>query len=294
MPCRHTDILLDVGTGTGDIAYTAMQQFPGVRAVGSDFTYEMMAAGVGKMPGLFLPFVQGDTFALPFADNTFDAVVSGFLIRNVVDRVAAFREMARVTKPGGRVACLETAPPTNALLEPALPALLLSHRAADRRHRCRRPPGLLLSAAQHGGVPAARGTGAADGTSGAAQRVLYRAHDGHRGHSHVGTEAQHASRAEWKRLICTANVPRCAATQALSGDAGQNRRLDMILQRGRGRSATTPSCIDASSVDGCGVGMYVQALLPYAQEVAGIDIEPEHLVIAARTVPDAQLEPGGV
>jgi demethylmenaquinone methyltransferase/2-methoxy-6-polyprenyl-1,4-benzoquinol methylase len=110
--------LLDIGTGTGDIAYTAMQQQPGVRAIGSDFTYEMMAAGVGKVAGLTLPFVQADTFALPFPDNTFDAVVSGFLVRNVVDRVAAFREMARVTKSGGRVACLEIAPPTNALLEP--------------------------------------------------------------------------------------------------------------------------------------------------------------------------------
>ncbi|MFN8465984.1 MAG: class I SAM-dependent methyltransferase [Caldilineaceae bacterium] len=110
--------LLDIGTGTGDIAYAAMQQQPGVQAIGSDFTYEMMAAGVGKVPGLVVPFVQSDTFALPFPDETFDAVVSGFLVRNVVDRVAAFREMARVTRPGGRVACLEIAPPTNALLEP--------------------------------------------------------------------------------------------------------------------------------------------------------------------------------
>lgn len=110
--------LLDIGTGTGDIAYVAIQRSPGVQAIGSDFTYEMMAAGVGKVPGLVVPFVQGDTFALPFPDETFDAVVSGFLVRNVVDRVAAFREMARVTKAGGRVACLEIAPPTNALLEP--------------------------------------------------------------------------------------------------------------------------------------------------------------------------------
>jgi demethylmenaquinone methyltransferase / 2-methoxy-6-polyprenyl-1,4-benzoquinol methylase len=110
--------LLDIGTGTGDIAYAARQRNPGVQAIGSDFTYEMMAAGVGKVPGLFVPFVQGDTFALPFPDETFDAVVSGFLVRNVVDRVAAFREMTRVTKAGGRVVCLEIAPPTNALLEP--------------------------------------------------------------------------------------------------------------------------------------------------------------------------------
>ena len=61
--------LLDIGTGTGDIAYAAMQRQPGVSAIGSDFTYEMMAAGVGKVPGLVLPFVQADTFSLPFADE---------------------------------------------------------------------------------------------------------------------------------------------------------------------------------------------------------------------------------
>ncbi len=110
--------LLDVGSGTGDIAYMELRRNPSTQAVGSDFTYEMMAAGVGKEPGLFLPFVQADTFGLPFADNTFDAVVSGFMVRNVVDRVSAFREMARVTRPGGHVVCLETTPPTNALLTP--------------------------------------------------------------------------------------------------------------------------------------------------------------------------------
>lgn len=110
--------LLDVGTGTGDIAYEALRRYPGVEAIGSDFTYEMMAAGVGKAPDSSLPFVQGDTYALPFPDDTFDAVVSGFLVRNVVDRVAAFGEQARVTKPGGRVVCLETTPPSNTPLGP--------------------------------------------------------------------------------------------------------------------------------------------------------------------------------
>lgn len=110
--------LLDVGTGTGDIAAGAHSRFPTARPVGADFTYEMMAVGKQRSAARAVPFVQADTFALPFADNTFDAVVSGFLIRNVVDRVAAFREQARVAKPGGRVLCLETAPPNNALLAP--------------------------------------------------------------------------------------------------------------------------------------------------------------------------------
>ncbi len=109
--------LLDVGTGTGDIVYAA-RRLPGVQAIGVDFTYEMMAAGRGKAPGAPPAFAQGDTLALPFADDTFDAVVSGFLIRNVVDRVAALREQARVTRPGGRVVVLETTPPSNTPLGP--------------------------------------------------------------------------------------------------------------------------------------------------------------------------------
>lgn len=108
--------LLDVGTGTGDIAYEAMRLYPTVQAFGADFTFEMMAAGVGKVPGHDLPFSQADVNHLPYADATFDAVVSGFLVRNVVDRTAAFREMARVTRPGGRVVCLETTPPGESLV----------------------------------------------------------------------------------------------------------------------------------------------------------------------------------
>lgn len=113
LPPRGT--LLDVGTGTGDLARLAEDRYPGVRATGVDFTYEMMAAGRAPRNG----FVQGDTLRLPFADDTFDAVVSGFLVRNVVDRAGLMREHARVTKPGGRVVCLETAPPpTGAVFGP--------------------------------------------------------------------------------------------------------------------------------------------------------------------------------
>lgn len=108
--------VLDVGTGTGDIGYAVMAHYPTVQAYGADFTYEMMAADVHRTPGLRLPFAQADVYSLPFPTDSMDAVVSGFLVRNVVDRTAAFREMARVTKPGGRVACLETTPPTDTLI----------------------------------------------------------------------------------------------------------------------------------------------------------------------------------
>ncbi len=110
--------LLDVGTGTGDLAYEALRQAPSLRVVGCDFTFEMMAYGQSK-PGQ-VHFVQGDALRLPFPDDAFDAVTSGFLLRNVTDVDAALREQVRVTKPGGRVVCLETSPPRHALLEPLM------------------------------------------------------------------------------------------------------------------------------------------------------------------------------
>ena len=99
--------LLDVATGTGDIAYEALELDPTAQAVGLDLTREMMLAGRGKRPGLDFPFAEGDALALPFPDDTFDAACSGFMMRNVVDIRAAFAEQARVVKPGGRVVCLE-------------------------------------------------------------------------------------------------------------------------------------------------------------------------------------------
>lgn len=120
--------LLDVGTGTGDIAKEALRQQPGITAIGCDFTFEMMRVGQGTgerirntQYAIRNPhFTQGDALHLPFPDDAFDAVTSGFLLRNVTDLDAALREQVRVTKPGGRVICLETAPPSQVLLGPAV------------------------------------------------------------------------------------------------------------------------------------------------------------------------------
>ena len=110
--------LLDIATGTGDIADEGRRQVPGLRAVGGDFTIEMMRAG-RRLPGRAgIEWTAADTLALPFPDNTFDGVTSGFLMRNVIDVPGAFREQWRVTKPGGRVVVLESSPPKDNLLKP--------------------------------------------------------------------------------------------------------------------------------------------------------------------------------
>lgn len=110
--------LLDIATGTGDIALEGLRQTPGLEAVGGDFTIEMMQAGKRIPERTPIKWVGADTLRLPFPDNTFDAVTSGFLMRNVIDVEGAFKEQMRVTKPGGRVVVLESSPPKKNLLRP--------------------------------------------------------------------------------------------------------------------------------------------------------------------------------
>ena len=114
--------LLDLATGTGDIGFEALRIRPDVRVTGADFTFEMMHVGQSKAynecfvdeHGPRVRFNQADALNLPFPDATFDAVCSGFMMRNVTDVGHAFAEQRRVVKPGGRVVCLE-------ITRPALP-----------------------------------------------------------------------------------------------------------------------------------------------------------------------------
>lgn len=99
--------ILDVATGTGDIALLARRQFPGSRVVGTDLTPAMLTQAQRKAGEQILPWVVSDGLALAFADHTFDAVTSGFMMRNVPDIEQAFAEQARVVRSGGRVVCLE-------------------------------------------------------------------------------------------------------------------------------------------------------------------------------------------
>ena len=114
---RPGDTVLDVCGGTGDLAVFALQRvLPGGRVVLYDINREMMAAGRRKKSHAGLRrkirFLQGDAEQMALADNTFDAAVVGFGMRNLTDMAAGFREMHRVLKPGGRMVCLEFSRPT--------------------------------------------------------------------------------------------------------------------------------------------------------------------------------------
>jgi demethylmenaquinone methyltransferase / 2-methoxy-6-polyprenyl-1,4-benzoquinol methylase len=111
----HDASLLDLGTGTGDLARDARSQFPRARIIAADFTHEMMRVGQQTSP---LDFSTADALKLPFDDSSFDAVVSGFLMRNVIDLNEALREQFRVLKNGGRVVILDTTRPRRNILSP--------------------------------------------------------------------------------------------------------------------------------------------------------------------------------
>ena len=109
--------LLDVGSGTGDFVCLAAKLLPHTHTVGLDFTLAMLQAGLPRIEPLQqAAFVNGDALTLPFETAMFDAVTTGFTMRNVLSIEDAFREMARVTRPGGRLACLEVARPRNPLV----------------------------------------------------------------------------------------------------------------------------------------------------------------------------------
>ena len=101
---KADDLVLDIaaGTGTSSRAFTTA----GARCVACDFSLGMLRAGA-RRPAERVSFVAGDALALPYADETFDAVTISFGLRNIADPDAALAEMLRVTKPGGRLVICE-------------------------------------------------------------------------------------------------------------------------------------------------------------------------------------------
>ena len=122
LACAPSHRVLDLATGTADLALLTVSTYPGVRVVGLDPSPKMLEVGDQKLKkaGVSerITLVEGDAQHIPFEDQSFEGVSMAFGIRNVPDRMAALREMKRVTKPGGRIAILELSEPKNGLLGP--------------------------------------------------------------------------------------------------------------------------------------------------------------------------------
>jgi demethylmenaquinone methyltransferase / 2-methoxy-6-polyprenyl-1,4-benzoquinol methylase len=108
---RPGDAVLDACCGTGDLAIAAERA--GGRVTGLDFSEQMLVRARSKSDSV--EWVLGDVTALPFDEASFDAVTVGFGIRNVPDLDVGLAELARVLRPGGRVACLEITRPEGML-----------------------------------------------------------------------------------------------------------------------------------------------------------------------------------
>jgi demethylmenaquinone methyltransferase / 2-methoxy-6-polyprenyl-1,4-benzoquinol methylase len=111
--------LLDLGTGTGDLARLAKIKYPAMQVTAADFTVEMMRIGK-KRNNPDLGWLAADAIQLPFEKNTFDAVISGFLLRNLADIYSSLKDQYRVLKPGGKIVTLDTTPPSENILKPLI------------------------------------------------------------------------------------------------------------------------------------------------------------------------------
>lgn len=111
-------LLLDLATGTGDLAFEALTRHPETRIVGADLSVPMMSIGRQKDARGHggVRFVCGDAECLPFNNQTFDAISIGFGVRNFSRLPVGLNEMWRVLRPGGKVAILEFSKPKAILM----------------------------------------------------------------------------------------------------------------------------------------------------------------------------------
>lgn len=106
--------LLDIATGTGDLAFEAIKQMPHLELIGLDLSEGMLSKARVKAKNKALDkmqFVKGDSENLGFDNDSFDAITVAFGVRNFENLEAGLAEMHRVLRPGGRVAILEFSKP---------------------------------------------------------------------------------------------------------------------------------------------------------------------------------------
>lgn len=110
--------VLDLATGTGDIAALSSRLYPKAHVVGADFSQNMLREAEKRFSERNIRWQACDANHLPYDNNVFESVTFGYLLRNVDNAIAVLQEVRRVLKPGGRVVCLDTTPPDKNLLYP--------------------------------------------------------------------------------------------------------------------------------------------------------------------------------
>lgn len=136
--------LLEAGCGTGRLCFLLAKEFPGAKVAGLDYSASAIerASAAFALPNL--AFVRGDLFAMPYADNAWDVVfnegvIEHFPLGGPRDYVSAVREMARVTRPGGKVI---VSVPNSYCFPHALCTYLMRERYAFGYEKSFRPAGL--------------------------------------------------------------------------------------------------------------------------------------------------------
>lgn len=125
IPHKKNIDILDIATGTGDVAFRLSQMIQQSKIIGIDLSEGMLKIArkkkTEKYPQSNIQFIKGDSLNLPFPNNTFDAITVAYGVRNFSNLPKGLSEMKRVLKPGGTLCIIE-------LSEPAAPPFKLAYR----------------------------------------------------------------------------------------------------------------------------------------------------------------------
>jgi demethylmenaquinone methyltransferase/2-methoxy-6-polyprenyl-1,4-benzoquinol methylase len=119
---QRPGLLLDMGSGTGDLSFSAAKHARDARIIGLDFSLEMLRLAQQKKTraayAAQTQFVQGSALSAPFKSAVFDGVMTAFVLRNISDLGVFFAESQRVLKPGGALVTLDMFPPAQNWFSP--------------------------------------------------------------------------------------------------------------------------------------------------------------------------------
>lgn len=111
-------VILDLATGTGDIAALSRESYRASTVIGGDFSINMLREAKKRFADKEIFWQATDANNLPYKSDSFESATFGYLLRNVDDVVGVLKEVNRVLKKGGKVVCLDTTPPAKNILYP--------------------------------------------------------------------------------------------------------------------------------------------------------------------------------